>query len=101
MDSCQDWPWHSENKKSFLSFTIENLKKLIKMLFGKQIFVSSDAKFCYIMHNAGHDTCNVGRNSHNVCVTWFCQLSMCLWSQGGGDSGAPLGDLYMKKQFNI
>ena len=55
-------------------------QKMIKLLLDKQIFASSDARFCCDMCNDGRNTQNFG---HNMCnfrldMTWLCHLSMYL-----------------------
>ena len=59
--------------------------KMISLLLDKQIFASSDARFCRDTRNDGQNMCNFS-------------LSMYLWSLGGGlrsPKGGP--PLYMKK----
>ena len=83
-------------------FTIENPKnykifqKMTKLLLDKQIFASSDAITA--------TTCKILSTTRAIlALTWFCHLSIYLWSLGGA-WGAPMGDpplpLYMKK-FSI
>ena len=48
-------------------FTIENpkIQKMIKLLIDKQIFASSDARFCRGAHNNGRYTQNFVHNTRN------------------------------------
>ena len=64
---------------------------MIKLLLDKQNFASSDA-----ITAATH---KILFTTHAIlALTWFCHLSIYLWSLGGA-WGAPRGDppLYMKK----
>ena len=45
-------------------YNIENPKKMIKLLLDKQIFASSDARFCRNARNNGHYTQNFVHNTH-------------------------------------
>ena len=52
-------------------------KKMIKLLWDKQIFASSNA-ITAATRKILSTTCAI------LALTWFCHLSMYLWSLGGG-----------------
>ena len=58
---------------------------MIKLLLDKQIFASSEAIMA-----ATRKILSTTRTI--LALTWFCHLSIYLWSLGGGAWGAPRGD---------
>ena len=55
--------YHWKSKKN-----LENFSKMIKLLSNKQIFASSDAKFCCDTRNNGCYTQNFVHNTHNFSL---------------------------------
>ena len=46
----------------------KNFQKMIKLLLDKQIFASSDARFCSSTRNDGRNTQNFGHDTRNIIL---------------------------------
>ena len=71
---------------------------MIKLLLDKQIFASSDARFCCDVRNNSHYTQNFVHNTHNFSLDMVLSPQYVSMKPRGGGLRSPEGPpLYMKK----